>query len=252
MNDQIVFSYVRTGAENKQIKKYDKGYYFITLGAFNAYNRSGAFYLMDGVRDLVENKSSSLNRRIRDGYLKGEAGHPNYETGMSKVEFYERNLKIEQTRISLHIRDIVFTDTKTPCGMPGKGNIVLVQAWLKPDGPMGDALKKSLDDPEQNVAFSIRCFTKDEMVNGTVIKQVVQIVTWDWVVEPGMKMANKFDTLNLESLDFTPISLRSLREYNNELSISTESADINVMLDDIERNINKHDINTNNSVLAHW
>lgn len=252
MNDQIVFSYVRTGAENKQIKKDDKGYYFITLGAFNAYNRSGAFYLMDGVRDLVENKSSSLNRRIRDGYLKGEAGHPNYETGMSKVEFYERNLKIEQTRISHHIRDIVFTDTKTPCGMPGKGNIVLVQAWLKPDGPMGDALKKSLDDPEQNVAFSIRCFTKDEMVNGTVIKQVVQIVTWDWVVEPGMKMANKFDTLNLESLDFTPISLRSLREYNNELSISTESADINVMLDDIERNINKHDINTNNSVLAHW
>ena len=252
MNDQIVFSYVRTGAENKQIKKDDKGYYFITLGAFNAYNRSGAFYLMDGVRDLVENKSSSLNRRIRDGYLKGEAGHPNYETGMSKVEFYERNLKIEQTRISHHIRDIVFTDTKTPCGMPGKGNIVLVQAWLKPDGPMGDALKKSLDDPEQNVAFSIRCFTKDEMVNGTVIKQVVQIVTWDWVVEPGMKMANKFDTLNLESLDFTPISLRSLREYNNELSISTESADINVMLDDIERNISKHDINTNNSVLAHW
>ena len=252
MNDQIVFSYVRTGAENKQIKKDDKGYYFITLGAFNAYNRSGAFYLMDGVRDLVENKSSSLNRRIRDGYLKGEAGHPNYETGMSKVEFYERNLKIEQTRISHHIRDIVFTDTKTPCGMPGKGNIVLVQAWLKPDGPMGDALKKSLDDPEQNVAFSIRCFTKDEMVNGTVIKQVVQIVTWDWVVEPGMKMANKFDTLNLESLDFSPISLRSLREYNNELSISTESADINVMLDDIERNITKHDINTNNSVLAHW
>lgn len=252
MNDQIVFSYVRTGAENKQIKKDDKGYYFITLGAFNAYNRSGAFYLMDGVRDLVENKSSSLNRRIRDGYLKGEAGHPNYETGMSKVEFYERNLKIEQTRISHHIRDIVFTDTKTPCGMPGKGNIVLVQAWLKPDGPMGDALKKSLDDPEQNVAFSIRCFTKDEMVNGTVIKQVVQIVTWDWVVEPGMKMANKFDTLNLESLDFTPISLRSLREYNNELSISTESADINVMLDDIERNITKHEINTNNSVLAHW
>ena len=171
---------------------------------------------------------------------------------MSKVEFYERNLKIEQTRISHHIRDIVFTDTKTPCGMPGKGNIVLVQAWLKPDGPMGDALKKSLDDPEQNVAFSIRCFTKDEMVNGTVIKQVVQIVTWDWVVEPGMKMANKFDTLNLESLDFTPISLRSLREYNNELSISTEAADINVMLDDIERNITKHDINTNNSVLAHW
>lgn len=252
MNDQIVFSYVRTGAENKQIKKDDKGYYFITLGAFNAYNRSGAFYLMDGVRDLVENKSSSLNRRIRDGYLKGEAGHPNYESGMSKVEFYERNLKIEQTRISHHIRDIVFTDTKTPCGMPGKGNIVLVQAWLKPDGPLGDALKKSLDDPEQNVAFSIRCFTKDEMVNGTVIKQVVQIVTWDWVVEPGMKMANKFDTLNLESLDFTPISLRSLREYNNELSISTESADINIMLDDIERNINKYDINTNNSVLAHW
>ena len=252
MNDQIVFSYVRTGAENKQIKKDDKGYYFITLGAFNAYNRSGAFYLMDGVRDLVENKSSSLNRRIRDGYLKGEAGHPVYESGMSSGEFIERNLRIEHARISHHIRDVFFKETQTPSGMSGKGNIVLVQAWLKPDGPMGDALKKSLDDPEQNVAFSIRCFTKDEMVNGTVIKQVVQIVTWDWVVEPGMKMANKFDTLNLESLDFTPISLRSLREYNNELSISTEAADINVMLDDIERNITKHDINTNNSVLAHW
>ena len=78
------------------------------------------------------------------------------------------------------------------------------------------------------------------------------MLTWGWVGEPGMKMANKFDTRNLESLDFTPISLRSLREYNNELSISTEAADINVMLDDIERNITKHEINTNNSVLAHW
>ena len=252
MNDQIVFSYVRTGAENKQIKKDDKGYYFITLGAFNAYNRSGAFYLMDGVRDLVENKSSSLNRRIRDGYLKGEAGHPNYESGMSKVEFYERNLKIEQTRISHHIRDIVFTDTKTPCGMPGKGNIVLVQAWLKPDGPMGDALKKSLDDPEQNVAFSIRCFTKDTMQGGTIIKEVVQIVTWDWVVEPGMKMANKFDTLNLESLDFTPVSLRSLMEYNNDLSISVESADKTLMLNEMSERLTSYDNKKDATIIDRW
>lgn len=252
MSNEIVFSYVKTGAEKKSIKKDDKGYYLITLGAFNAFNRSGAFYLMDGVRDLIENKSSSFNRRIRDGYLKGEAGHPVYESGMSSGEFIERNLRIEHARISHHIRDVFFKETQTPSGMSGKGNIVLAQAWIRPDGPFGDALKKSLDDPETNVAFSIRCFTQDTVVGGVTIKQVVQIITWDWVIEPGIKVANKFDTLNMESIDLVKFDLKDLTVPNNDLMISCESTEDKLLIGEMIDNANKAYKLKENNIFNEW
>lgn len=253
-DNQIVFSYVKTGAENKELQQDGKGYYLVNIGAFNSYNQSGAFYLMDGVKDLVENKSSSLYRRLNGSFLKGEAGHPNYEPGMSTLEFYERNMRLEQTRVSHHFRDIIFKETKTPSGRGG--NVVLVQAWVKPDGPMGDALKKDLDDPEINVAFSIRCFTKDRTVGGTTIKQVIQIITWDWVVEPGIKLANKFDTvLGTESLvdskEFSPVSMEELNSLKGRHSISTED-NTNEIITEMDINSKRYMSKFSNNILNKW
>ena len=63
---------------------------------------------------------------------------------------------------------------------------------------------------------------------------------------------NKFDTLNLESLDFTPVSLRSLMEYNNDLSISVESADKTLMLNEMSERLTSYDTKKDATIIDRW
>lgn len=249
MEDKISFSYVKTGAQNKQVVK-DGEYYLVNLGGFNCYNRSGAFYLADGVKDLVMNKSGAFHRRMSEGYLKGEAGHPAYVPGMSTLEFYERNLQIDLARVSHIIRDVEFHDTKTPSGRGG--NVIQVKGWVRPaGGSLGDALRADLEDPETNVAFSIRCFTKDENIGGVTIKKVLQIVTWDWVTEPGIKTANKFDTiLGTESLSIPSVTLEEFKSLGNRPGLSTESS-AELLRDTINR-YNQTRLVNNVNILNKW
>ena len=227
--NEIVFSAVKTNAKNNKLEQDKNGYYRVTLGAINALNHNGDAYLATGVKELIENSSNTLARRLKNGYLKGEAGHPVYETGMSKAEYFARNLRIDLTLVSHHIRDIILTPTDKHSGVGGIGNQILVEAWIKPSGPHGEALKAMLDDPDQNVAFSIRCFTKDEVVGGVNCKTIMQIITWDWVLEPGISLANKWDKLSLESLTDMSFNMHKLAndslDLNQAVTISLESAD---------------------------
>ncbi len=258
MSNKIIFSAIKTNADNKKLEQDDKGYYKVILGAINAFNTSGDFYLADGVKDLIEDQSHSLSRRIKSGYLKGEVGHPVYEVGMSKAQFFARNLRIDLPNVSHHIRELILTPTNEPSGFPGKGNTILVEGWVKPSGPKGDALKKALDDPDQNVAFSIRSFTQDEVVNGVNTKKLLQIVTWDWVLEPGINTANKWDTLkkstvSIESMDLEYIDIDFLAKGNdiNEcLNCSLESKDDLEFTNELISNYNKN--NKMSNILTHW
>jgi hypothetical protein len=258
---QIIFSSIKTFADNKVLEQDANGYYRVTLGALNAFNASGDFYLEDGIKDLIENESNSLARRLKAGYLKGEAGHPVYEPGMTKAEFFSRNLRIHQPLVSHHIREIILTPTNEPSGLPGRGNTVLIEGWVKPSGIHGDALKKDLDNPECNVAFSIRSFTQDVMIGGVNVKKLAQIVTWDWVVEPGIQRANKFtklsseslvnfymDTLSICSMDISEIS--SAGKINECINCSLESNDEREMVNELIRSTTP--LNNSNSILKIW
>lgn len=222
MGNKIVFSSIRgSGVNNGKYEVDDKGYYRVRLGAINSFNQSGDFYIADGVNDLITNNSSVLYRRLKNGYLKGEAGHPTFQPGsMSKAQFYARNLRIDITNVSHHIREIILEPTDKDSGLPGGGKLIYIDAWIKPSGPLGDALKKDLDDPEINVAFSIRCFTKDEVKGGVNIKKILQIVTWDWIIEPGIAKANKWSKLSNESLETTDILTIDLDEISAQDEIS--------------------------------
>lgn len=267
MANQIIFSSIRTYADNKVLEQDANGYYRVTLGALDAFNASGDFYLKDGITELIENESHSLARRLKAGYLKGEAGHPVFETGMTKAEFFSRNLRIHQPLVSHHIREIILTPTNQPSGLPGRGNVVLIEGWIKPSGIHGDALKKDLDNPECNVAFSIRSFTQDTVIGGVNIKKLAQIVTWDWVVEPGIQLANKFtklssehlsdaaatalfymDTNNMCAMDVSELS--SAGKINECINCSLESNDEREMVNELIRST-AH-LNDSNSILKNW
>lgn len=228
MNEKIVFSAVKFFPEQKKLEKDKDGYYKCIMGMLNGFNRSGEFYFAEDTNMLINDENSILARRIRDGYLKGEQGHPSYVPGMTKADFVNRALKIDISNVSHHIRDVILTDTKKSSGVEGKGNSILVEGWIKPTGEKGSFLQAEIDDENMNTAFSIRCLTKDTRVGSVMIKKILQIVTWDWVIEPGIKTANKWDKLSMESTDICTLDLAKFDANGtipNEILVSLESED---------------------------
>jgi len=235
VSNEIIFTTIKSNNQSAILEQDDKGYYRIRVGGFNVFNSGGAYYSIAGVKELIENKSSSLNRRLKAGYLKSEAGHPVYQPGMSKPDFYARNMKIEITKVACHIRDIILIPTSEKSGV-GSDEIYHVDLWIKPSGPYGDALKAALDNPDENVAFSIRSFTQDKIINGIQVKKILQIITWDWVTEPGVNKASKWGKLAIESLDVCSVDVESLgtpTEIDECFNCSLESDDQRTIVKEI-------------------
>lgn len=208
-----------------QLKKDENGYYDVVLGAFDYFNSRKDFYPFAPAKRMFE-ESSNLMRRISNGALRGECGHPRRQPGQSMPEFINRILDIYEPNTACHFREVWIDDES----MKGEGGrpIIAVRAWVKPSGPMGPALQKALDNPHENVCFSIRSLTRDvQTPQGTFIKNIAEIITWDWVNEPGINIANKYSHPALESVAtdvvFTESHLRAVRELQAADSIGVES-----------------------------
>lgn len=201
--DKIIFTYTKNYGENKKVQKDERGWYRMNFGAINAFNAHGDLYLADGVHELIKGKSSRLAEKIAGGYLEGEKNHPSRQPGMRDSDFLMRVLKIDPDRVSHHIRDLEIIDTGMPTGNGVTGNILAIVGWVKPVGPFAEELRQKIEDPDINVAFSIRSLTTDKIVNGTRVKKIENIITFDYVDEPGISLANKFDTMKygFESFD---------------------------------------------------
>lgn len=255
MSNKIIFTTVKAMTDNRKLEKDDKGYYKVTLGALNAFNSAGEFYTAEGVKDLINSASSSLNRRLTSGNLRGEVGHPEYERGMSKAQFYNRNMKILLSNTCFHIREIMLTPTGKPSGMAGQGEYILIEAWVKPSGPKGDALKKSLDNTEENTNFSIRSFTSNDLVGGITLKKILQIITWDWVLEPGIADASKWKKLSIESLDICEVSVEEMLNESGEdlkecFNCSLESREIKDIALEIANKVKEK--NNQENIILDW
>lgn len=171
------------------------GYYRVVLGGFNLCNQQGVPYpLTDSVKALFD-VGGVVRRRLDSGMCKGEYDHPKLD-GLNHEQALRRLSIIEPTMVSHHIKSIDLVEKKDHNGQ----DIVLAYGMVKPTGPYGDALKASMDNDEENVAFSIRCFCKVTMWKGKAAKLVTDAMTYDHVSEPGIKLANQFDTVSLESL----------------------------------------------------
>lgn len=216
------------GINKKGVLKADEdGYYTVVVGALNAFNSSGAYYPLAPAKALFED-SSGFMRRVKNGNCKGECGHPKPLPGSTNRDFLQRVLQIEETRVCCHFRKIWLADEGVK-DTQGR-TIIAILAEVKPSGPMGPALKEALENKHENVCFSIRSLTQDRMVPaGYVEKNLRQIITFDWVTEPGMSAAVKYNSPSLESFNevlFSEEHLDSIEKSYKETGISLESTGI--------------------------
>jgi len=178
------------------LKSDTNGYRPMVVGALNMFNSSGEFYTHEQAKALFDG-SSQCQRRVQRGVLKGEYGHPKFEPGMRGDQFLQRVLTIDEDKICCHFREI-WLESNAVKDKDGKA-VVAIMAWVKPSGPYGGYLRESLENPDENVCFSIRAFTDDRYVGGVKQRTLKQIVTFDYVLEPGMAVAEKYKAPALES-----------------------------------------------------
>lgn len=194
------------------------GYYPMVLGALDFFNSAGAFYPNGASAKELFKASSSFMRRVAAASLRGEYGHPRLQPGMTQRDFMMRCSDILETNVSHHIKTVWldYTSVKGPNGQP----CIAIMGLVRPAGPMGVYLKESLENPEENVCFSIRSFTRDVMQGGVVHKHLLNIVTWDYVNEPGISVATKWKSPALESLDETEVTVNHLIAAKNQIQAS--------------------------------
>lgn len=211
------------------LKKTEDGYYRMVVGGLNVFNSAGEYYVFDEAKELFTNDSSALMRRVSRGALNGENGHPKMLPGMTYEQFANRVLSIHEDRICCHHRSIEldFENVRDSNGKP----IIAIVSELRPAGELGYVLEQALNNPSQNVCFSIRAFT-DDYREARIVKRVLKsVVTFDHVNEPGIAQAEKYKSPSLESIEGDGISIsrgqfiRGLEDTNN--GIATEAATMN-------------------------
>jgi len=197
MGSQIALGSKAKGKKVDIIKD-ENGYYKVRLGAFNTYNQSGIFYHCNlSVLEFLKTDKSVLGRRLKNGMLRSEYQHPSYK-GMSTEEQLRRALTIDLDRVCGHIKEVIFTVTdRTEKGYSNLP-IIIIDGWVKPTGPYGKNLQEALDNPDENVAFSYRGPVRQKVVGTTLVRYVADVSTWDYVFEPGVKIASQWNAAGLE------------------------------------------------------
>lgn len=212
------------------IKPDQYGYRKMLLGALNFYNSSGLYYNWEKSKAIFDN-SGIFMRQVLDGNLYGELEHPAWAPGWTFEEYVRRIRRIEGSNVSHHIREIEFDFSETN----SKGDkIALVYGWVKPDREKGPFLAAALENPCQNVCFSIRSLVTDRRIGREIDREITECITFDWVTEPGISKAKKWNAPGLESIGSSQVLtemdipvdvLRNIAAQNNRsVGLGLESA----------------------------
>lgn len=198
MNQQALFTCNVLQSKGKlgNLKSDDNGYYEVCVGALDAFNDVGELYAYTpNVVSLFE-PNGRLNQRLaQKNVLHGEVGHPKRMPGESAEAFMQRAITINESNECVHYKSVRIEDGKDEHGR----HIKLVIAKLTPSGVHHAMMDKKLKNPDENVAFSIRCLTKPVMIGGKICKEIFHVITWDYVNEPGIACATKYDSPSMES-----------------------------------------------------
>jgi hypothetical protein len=162
------------------------------------HNSGKAWYDWEESKQVFD-KSGDLMRRIKSNKCYSELGHPKKEPGMTRDQYLQRILTIYENNVCNHIRsiDLIKESTRAENGNP----VVVTYGEVKPFGPHGEVVEESLSSPDINTCYSIRSITFDQKDSwGRLIKKLMEVVNWDFVLEPGIEIATKYDNPSLESL----------------------------------------------------
>lgn len=221
-SDRIGFSCTALVGTNKvgNLKRDADGYYEVVLGALDVFNHSGQFWPASASVKEIFQKSSAFMRRISRAALRCEYGHPKKEGNMTMPEYAHRLTQIWEHMVCCHIKE-VWLETSRVKDKDGRV-VIAIMGKIRPSStPWGLALEKQLQNPHENVCFSIRAVTNDVMQFGRYDKTIKEIITWDYVNEPGIAVANKYSVPSLESLDGTSPDGGSL-EVLEEVEVPVE------------------------------
>lgn len=172
------------------------GYREICVGGIGVHNSSGDLYDESAARHFFDN-DPDFQRRITRGLLCGELGHPKLVPGMKDYEWINRLMVMEETNVCAHHHTI---SVSTEMIKDGEGRAFFpIIAKTIPSGARADVLERSFNNPKENIAFSIRSFTRDKPYPGRPgrsIKALAKVIGFDKVSEPGIYRATAMDTMN--------------------------------------------------------
>lgn len=180
------------------LKDVGNGYKEILLGAFGAFGNGGWLYDTASAMRYLENDQEFL-RMMQAGRIRGEWGHPVRPPGMSDQDWFVRICTIVEANMCCHIRR-VRPSLDTVVDERGRKVIALI-GEVKPSGKEAKAFGDMLDNPDEDVNFSIRCFAKKNF--GNMTKHMTKIITWDFVFDPGIALTTKYNTPSMESKSVT-------------------------------------------------
>ena len=179
------------------IKPDKHGYYRMLVGALNFHNCVGIYYQYETSKVMFE-ESGTFMRKMKAGNLYGEREHPEWLPGWSFDDYANRLRQIDGRNVSHHIRSVELDfGEKNSRG----DEIVLIYADVKPDRDHGPALKAGLENPHQNVCFSLRSLVSDVRRGSGLDRTIDELITFDWVTEPGISKAMKWNAPGLECRD---------------------------------------------------
>lgn len=211
------------------LKKLDNNYHEIILGAFGAFGNGDWLYDTASAMKYMENDPDFL-AMLQGGRLKSEWGHPDRLPGMSDRDWFIRICEIKEKNVSSQIRRIR-PSLDTVVDERGRKVVALI-GEVTGSGPFSSEFNRSLENPDEDVNYSIRCFAKKNFNNMT--KFMTKIITWDSVTDPGIAVASKYKTPSLESkshvarmLDSAEFNLEHLRGQLHEVpanDVSFESS----------------------------
>lgn len=226
--ERLLFTSTRLRVQGKQgiLKPDSEGYFEMPVGAFNCLNSAQEFYTKENIEQLFQG-SSELMRKVQNGKLFGEWGHPEMAPGEDPNAFMARACRINDKDTCVFFKD-VWIDKATPAmqqyGVPA--DALVTMARLKPMGNKWEALQRSLEDPNVNTTFSGRFLTRDRIYRGRTYVIVEQIVTWDAVTEQGIPAAEKYLAPRLErhTTPVTPKMVEALKKQASSPGMRMESA----------------------------
>ena len=202
----------------------ENGYRTMAIGGLNIVNSAGQYYTAAGAKDLFES-SSAFQRRVRRGVLRSEVGHPKRAPGQPMDEYMQRVLCIDERNVCAHIAEVTL-DFENYVGP--EGPIVAIVGKVAPSGPFADMLERMFNNGQENVCFSIRAFTSDYMSRGMTHRVLKNIITFDYVNEPGIAIAEKYKSPALESFEDSIVTQSQLLRATNSDTVGAAMESISM------------------------